>query len=150
MSAQTVQSEAPIPRRSKAPLVHERLLEWGRTSLLCCVALTLMSCRDPVPEMGRDVPRSFGPSLEFQKKLEQLFPVGSDEAILRKELRRQGFSDVTQTDHSRDRALAPDLQYFSRYEVDEFGVCNHNWAIGWSAVNGRITVIQGTYRTICL
>jgi len=70
----------------------------------------LSACADPMPKLADGLPRSFGPTSDFDKRLHEQFPVGSNESQLTAELKREKFlfrdggDTVTRTEvqHSGD------------------------------------------------
>jgi hypothetical protein len=78
-------------------------------------------------------------SAEFDKRVEAMFPLGSSEIDMKKELHRQGFSlpDLTAEFAQRGEAIRRE---------DGF-VCNKAAYIRWQAdKQGRLTSISGEYR----
>lgn len=55
--------------------------------------LLLSACSDPVPAIGRELPRTLAQAAPyFDERIKQRFPVGSDEDRLLVELRKERFS----------------------------------------------------------
>jgi hypothetical protein len=113
--------------------------------LFLAILLTLSSaCSVPSPELARGLPRSFGPTSDFDQRVKERFPVGSDQQRLSAELRRQRFSNRPTT--SLDGAY----EYVSYFDRTEFP-CRETWTVLWSANLGSITAIAGRYSgDLCL
>lgn len=94
--------------------------------------------------MARDLPRSFVPTADFGRKVQQRFPTGSDEAVLVAELRQERFSiDKTRDPSGTYRHVA----HYTRQEL----ACRTSWAVLWNGEQGRIVTIEGRYSgEICL
>jgi hypothetical protein len=107
-------------------------------------ALLLSACSDPTPLIGQGLPKSFGPTPEFDRRIRQRFPIGSDEAVLLAELRSERFAIKETHD------LSSRYRFTALYEAHEV-VCKESWTVQWTAEQGRISNIAGEYSgEICL
>ena len=81
---------------------------------------------------------------DFNKRIQQRFPAGSDEAVLVTELREERFSiDETRDSSGTYRHLA----HYKRQDI----ACRTSWDVLWSGEQGRIVTIEGRYSgDICL
>ena len=115
-----------------------------RRELLAVVgALVLSACSKQPPDIGRDLPITFGYTPAFTQRLNQRFPVGSEEQQLVTELRNERFTIKPSYDPSSH------YQFSALYEVSDI-VCRDEWTIQWAADQGKITAITGLNRRICL
>jgi hypothetical protein len=106
--------------------------------------LAISACGTWVPPIARDLPRSFGPTPEFDRRVQQRFPIESEETALITELRNERFS----IDQSPDPTGT--YRHEARY-VRQDVACKTTWAILWNGERGKITAIQGRYSgEICL
>jgi hypothetical protein len=121
---------APMPIRRQIAL-----------AILMLVAIS--ACTSWTPPIGRDLPRAFGPTADFDKRMQQRFPAGSDEAALVAELRQERFSiDKTRDPSGTFRHLA----HYTRQDI-----CRTSWEVLWNGEQGRIVEIKGKYSgEICL
>ena len=111
--------------------------------LVIFTLLCVSACVDSPPEIGSSLPSDFQQARpDFDQRVKELFPVGSDETRLLAELHRQHFaiSRAADTSHYSNSAT---------YEAHQF-VCDLLWTISWSADAGRIKEIAGEYRNFCL
>jgi hypothetical protein len=106
--------------------------------------LAISACTSSTPPIARDLPRSFGPTADFDRRIQQRFPAGSDETVLVAELRLEQFSiDETRDPSGTYRHLA----HYKRQDL----ACRTSWEILWNGERGRITQIEGRYSgEICL
>ncbi len=94
----------------------------------------------PKPELISDLPNNFAAAkIEFQKRAQQHFPLGTSEKELIRQLANQGFS--------------PQWSYGDRhialFEEKSFP-CKLQWTISWKVNRtGRIQDIQTKYVGIC-
>ena len=96
----------------------------------------LSACADPMPKLADGLPRSFGPISDFDKRLHEQFPVGSNESQLTAELKREKFL-------FRDGGDTGTAYRFAAiYDRHDFP-CREVWTVLWSAESGRITAIAG-------
>ncbi len=107
-------------------------------------ALLLSACSNPTPPLARGLPKSFGPTLDFDRRVRRLYPIGSDEAKLLAELRSERFTITEGHDPSgRNRRSA-------RYESEHFP-CKETWTIRWVYDHALISDIEGNYSgELCL
>jgi hypothetical protein len=115
-----------------------------QVSLAIVSLLAISACTSWTPPIARDLPRSFGPTGDFDKRIQQRFPAGSDEAVLVAELRQERFSiDKTRDSSGTYRHLA----HYKRQEI----ACRTSWEVLWNGEQGRIVNIEGRYSgEICL
>ena len=110
-----------------------------------CAALLLPACMTrPPPPIARDLsPKPDEARSQFDERIRQRFPTGSDEAGLLAELRKEGFKIWYRND--------PADKYGSHaeYEGGRFP-CDHHWSVSWTASAGKITDIASYYQTVCL
>src|SRR5580704_10714832 len=106
--------------------------------------LAICACTSTTPPIARELPRSFGPTADFDRRIQQRFPAGSDETALIAELRQEQFSiDETSDPSGAYRHLA----HFKRQDL----ACRTSWEILWSGERGKISKIEGRYSgEICL
>jgi len=96
----------------------------------------LSACADPVPKLADGLPRSFGPTSDFDRCLNAQFPVGSNESQLTAELTREKFL-------IRDGGEAEKAYRFAAvYDRHDFS-CREVLTVLWNAESGRITAIAG-------
>jgi hypothetical protein len=99
---------------------------------------------NPPPELARGLPRSFGPTSDFDRRIKERFAVGSDEGKLSGELRREHFSIRSATN------LEGPFQLAGFYDRREFP-CRESWTVLWSAKYGTLTAAEGRYSgQLCL
>ncbi len=107
-------------------------------------ALLLSACSNPTPPLARGLPKSFGPTQDFDRRVKQLYPIGSDEAKLLTELRSERFT-ITESHDPSDRNLRSAL-----YESEHFP-CKETWTIRWVYDHGIINDVEGRYSgDLCL
>ena len=110
--------------------------------LLAMLLILLLTACSRAPPLGRELPRNFDTSSTyFDQRVKQRFPIGSDEAKLVVELRKEGF-DIT---------LGPSLphQHSATYETHDLA-CRESWTVDWAGSQEKITDIEGQYRQVCL
>jgi hypothetical protein len=109
-----------------------------QASLAIASLLAISACTSWTPPIARDLPRAFGPTGDFDKRIQQRFPAGSDEAALVAELHGERFS----IDETRDSSVAyRHLAHYTRREI----ACRTSWTVLWNAEQGRIEKIVGRY-----
>ena len=101
-------------------------------------ALLLSACSNKPPPMARGLPKSFGPTPDFDRRVKQLYPLGSDEAKLLAELRSERFTITESHDPSSRYRLS------ALYESEHFP-CKETWTIRWADEHGIINDIEGRY-----
>jgi hypothetical protein len=107
-------------------------------------ALLLSACANPTPLIGRGLPKTFGPTPDFDRRIKQRFFIGSDERNLLAELRTERFT-IRETHDPSSR-----YRFSAVYESHEL-VCRESWTIQWTAGQGRIVDIEGRYSgQLCL
>jgi len=96
-----------------------------------------------MPKLADGLPRSFGPTSDFDKRLHEQFPVGSNESQLTAELKREKFL-------FRDGGDTGTAYRFAAiYDRHDFP-CREVWTVLWSAESGRITAIAGGTAVTCV
>lgn len=119
-------------------------------ALHACIALCLIAVLGGCalnlgPAIGADLPSNPAMAQQaFDQRIRQRYPVGSSEAALVSDLRRQGFGTATnsQSPPERFRNFAIQCGYVSL-------VPTHTWEVQWTAVDGRITDIAGVFIPNC-
>jgi hypothetical protein len=108
----------------------------SRIILALAFAGLISACADPMPKLADGLPRSFGPTSDFDKRLKEQFPVGSNESQLTAELKRENFL-------FRDGGDAEKVYKFAAiYDRHDFP-CREVWTVLWNAERGKITAIAG-------
>jgi hypothetical protein len=115
-----------------------------RMMLAASCAFAVSACSNAPPSLGRGLPRAFVPTPDFDKRIKERFPVGSEESKLLSELRGERFATTETQD--------PSTPYrFSALYVAQRIACRESWRIQWNAEQGRIVGIEGWYSgEICL
>lgn len=108
----------------------------SRIILAIVFAVLTSACADPMPKLADGLPRSFVPTSNFDERLKELFPVGSNETQLTAELQRERFV----LRYGGDPAKV--YQFASIYDRHDFP-CRETWTVLWSAELGRVTAIAG-------
>jgi len=96
----------------------------------------------PLPPLLRGISPK-GSSTEFAERLATRFVLGSPESVLIHELWLNDFQPETGLDATQRKAS------FMRGGMF-ITVCRHKAAVEWSADDGRLTAISGTYFVTCL
>ena len=109
-----------------------------RTIVIVILVAIVSACSAQPPDLVRGLPRTFGPTSEFDHRLKERFTVGSDERRLKGELESQRFSprQLTRDDGAYEHA--------SVYNLQE-GICRETWTVLWSARRGAISALEGRY-----
>jgi hypothetical protein len=119
-------------------------LDMARAALLTFCALFGAGCANPPPQMAFGLTHSLVPTSDFDARIKERFPVGSDERALSAELRRERFSIRAAT------GLDGSYQFAGYYDRQEFP-CRESWTVLWSSRFGTITAVGGRYSgEICL
>ena len=63
-----------------------------RMMLAVFCAFLVAACSNVTPSLGRGLPRTFGPTPDFDKRIQERFPVGSEESKLLAELHGLAFT----------------------------------------------------------
>jgi hypothetical protein len=117
-----------------------------RCRLLAAIGVTmqvLISCTNKAPPIGAGLPRTFAPnSPEFDQRVKERFPVGSDEARLLLELQGEKF------DIGKATGTSDPFQHTAQFESHDIA-CGESWTIEWNSEAGRIRGIEGKYRQSC-
>jgi hypothetical protein len=122
------------------------LMEGTRRRMLLAVfcAFVVSACSNATPSLGRGLPRTFVPTADFDRRIKEHFPVGSEESKLLAELHGERFKTTETQDPSRPYR-------FSALYVVRSIACRESWKIQWNAEQGRIVGIEGWYSgEICL
>ena len=107
-------------------------------------AFVVSACSNAPPSLGRGLPRTFGPTPDFDNRIKERFPVGSEESKLLAELHGERFATTESQDPSKPYR-------FSALYVAQSIACRESWRIQWNAEQGRIIGIDGWYSgEICL
>ena len=99
-------------------------------------SLLLSACSNPTPPIARGLPKSFGSTPDFDNRINQRYPVGSDEAKLLAELRSERFT-ITESHDASGRN-----QRSALYESNRFP-CKETWTIRWVYEHGIINAVEG-------
>jgi hypothetical protein len=101
-------------------------------------------CAVRIPEIGRSLPADFADANHaFAARVQKRFPIGSSEAALVTELRREGFA-------ISDSKVEPET-YKSIALYDRQGLpCRLTWRVLWTSEDAKISAIQGHYGGVCL
>lgn len=111
---------------------------------LVCAVLVLCSCANPAPPIALGLPKSFGPTADFDTRIKERFAVGSDEGKLIAELHAEKFTIAEIHD------LSSQYRRTAYYKSAEFP-CKETWTVRWIAEQGRISGIEGRYSgQLCL
>ena len=86
---------------------------------------------------------NFGETGQFDERVRQRFPIGSPEEVLIAQLRREEFSigELPQT--------SGPYRFTAAYDIHGIA-CKESWTIDWTAVQGKLTKVEGLSRQICL
>lgn len=111
--------------------------------LIAILVVILSACANKVPELGRELPRSWSDQTPyFDDRIKHRFPIGSDQAALVNELRREGFT-IRQTIESEHG-----LRHVAVY--DHQGLCRETWSVAWNDDQTKLTNIEARYHQVCL
>ncbi len=115
-----------------------------RMALPVLFILVVSACSYTTPPLGRGLPRDFVPTPDFDRRVKERFPVGSDESKLIAELHDEQFATTEIKDPSSPYRL-------SALYVAQGIACRESWRVRWKAEQGRIVEIEGWYSgNICL
>lgn len=109
------------------------------TVLLALVVWTAWRSTDlSLPPLARGVRWSGNGDTIFRNRIRTLYPIGSPEEALRRDLAEQGFA----IEHHSGR---------SRAELSRFIGCGSLfWTVDWKAKSGRLTEARGIWGEVCL
>lgn len=108
------------------------------------MTLLLAGCSDPTPPIGRDLPKTFAPNApDFDNRVKQRFPIGSDDGKLLDELQRERFVITEAPDPSSH------YPHSALYEGND-RACKESWTIQWAAKDGKIAAIEGRFSQVCM
>jgi len=110
----------------------------GQMTLAIFCVLLVSACSEPDPPIARDLPKSFGPTPDFDKRIKQQYPIGSDETRLLTDLRNERFSIVESHDPSSPYRLS------ANYKSGHFP-CGETWIVQWTGEHGKINDVAGHY-----
>ena len=100
--------------------------------------LILVGCSDRTPSMAEGLPKTFAPnSPEFDMRVKERFPVGSNESLLIEELQNEQFK-ISFNGSVRSAT-------FKSHSI----ACGETWVIQWTTDNERLRKIDGSYRQVC-
>jgi hypothetical protein len=105
-------------------------------TLAVFVSLLLSGCADPIPPIAQGLPRTFGPTPDFDARIRHRFPIGSGEVSLIDELRTEKF-DIAETQDSSSQ-----YRRTAQYHQNDFP-CGETWTVRWVADKGQIMGIEG-------
>ena len=112
-----------------------------RMMLAVFCAFVVSACSNAPPSLGRGLPRTFGPTPDFDNRIKERFPVGSEESKLLAELHGERFATPEFKDPSEP------YRFTALYVAQSIA----SWRIQWNAEQGRIIGIDGWYSgEICL
>jgi hypothetical protein len=115
-----------------------------RLMLVCVMALVVGGCAVIPPPLAGDLPKGDrNRTLAFQARLNERYPVGSSEAALADELRREGFS--IKSFDPLHRMIEDRFDFMAHHGRSDIVGCNVDWNVFWAARNGLITAISGDY-----
>ena len=122
--------------------LREDMHQWLMLAIFC--AFVASACSNTTPSLGRGLPRTFGPTPEFDERIKERFPGGSEQSKLIHELHDERFA-TTETQNS-----SGPYRYSARHVAQSIA-CRESWMIQWNAEHGRIVGIEGWYSgEICL
>ena len=111
-----------------------------RRTLSLAILLTpvLSACTTSPPKLAEGLPGNVTArhDAQWDQRLRERFPVGSEESLLLAELRRQHFK----VDPARGNASYPQPNL----------PCRQDWWVNWKAEGGLITEIAGEHNGACL
>lgn len=119
-----------------------------KVQLACASALLLTGCLPVIaPPIGRGLPPEFAKANPiFDQHVKARFPVGSSEAAMISELRREHFK-IGQLNPARP--VKDEFEFGAmRTATITFG-CNAEWQVYWAARSDKITHILGSYGDSC-
>jgi hypothetical protein len=115
-------------------------MAYGLRALTLAVLLALSGCDEDPPAIGAGLPTNFADArAAFDHRVQERFPIGSDESALRAELMREKFHI----------AVAEQPQQFVAHRSAEHFPCRLSWTILWSSVDGKIAAIKSNYTATC-
>ena len=112
--------------------------------LVLLLILSASGCAVRIPEIGRNLPPAWDDANHaFDARVQERFPVGSSEAALVTELKREGFI-------VSDSKVEPET-YKSIALYDRPGLpCRLTWRVLWASEDSKISAIAGHYGGVCL
>jgi hypothetical protein len=113
-------------------------------SLAMFSAFLVVACSNSMPPLVRGLPRSFGPTSDFGRRIAPRYPIGSEEAKLHTELRSERFAITESADATgRNQRLAT----YERVLLP----CKEPWTVRWVYDHGIIKEVDGRYSgDLCL
>jgi hypothetical protein len=96
-----------------------------------------------LPPIARNLPGVFSEgNIEFNRRVENLFPIGSSETGLVSELTSQGFKRRHDDDNGG--------QILHSFSIENTNFpCETIWRVSWRAANGNVSERFGVYGAIC-
>ena len=119
-----------------------RILLWLAAVVTVLVITTPFWNYYRTPPLARDLPSNFElGEAEFQKRVDDTFPIGTRNAVVVEHLSSQGFSTST---------LHPDFERIASFSTSDFP-CNLVWRIHWTVdEDDRLSTIKAIYGGVCL
>src|SRR5215470_14150116 len=115
----------------------ERMPVWAAFARLVMIGITATSvcaCVGNPPRIARGLPENYAQARPaFDQRVKERFPIGSTEAALVAELRRERFQ-IRET--TQPRSATRDVGQL---------VCRRTYVVDWSASDGKIAGISGNY-----
>ncbi len=97
--------------------------------------ILLFGCNPAEPEIGRGLPTGYAEGERlFDRRVKEMFPIGTSEERLLEELQKQGFELLPAFDGVNDATFTRDNWIFQTI-----------WSVRWRAEEGRIKDIWGVY-----
>jgi hypothetical protein len=110
-------------------------------ALAFAALLLLSACDEDPPSIGSGLPTTFSDARPvFDHRVQERFPVGSEEDVLRAELVRENFT-ISFAGLSQQLVARRGAEHFP---------CRLSWTIVWTADAGKVTSIKGDYGATCL
>jgi hypothetical protein len=106
-------------------------------ALVGIVISLLTGCSAQPPDIGRGASSNYA----FNERVQQRFPVGSDESVLVAALRREQFRI--------EPAPSKPGRFVARFEAEGLP-CKRTWTLLWSTDQRKISDIEARYGEICL
>jgi len=112
--------------------------------LVVMIGIWLSACQG-TPSIAKNLPGGTWKDVSnaFNARVQWRFPVGSSEATLSAELKREHFKTVAQ-----EKSVSR-VQFSALRDLPGFP-CRQFWTIEWNSDTGKITEIDGGYSGSCL
>lgn len=113
--------------------------------LAVMIGIFLSACQGSPPLIAKNLPGGTWADVSsaFNARVQLRFPVGSSEAVMLAELKREHFNTETR-DTSASR-----FQFSALRDLPGL-VCRRFWTIRWNSDAGKIADIEGGYSGVCL